>query len=787
MKVSHGRVLIGLLAAAGGAAGTASGQAPSLARYYGFESPRIIVVDDGAGPAMAADMDADGLQDLIVVNNRKSRIEIHRQRKQERTRAEIEREYKVNELPPSPWYDRVEVSVGHQVMGFRVLDADADGDMDILYAGRPDEIVLLEQTAPMTFDESATRRVRGLSLGQDGFEVADVMGDERPEVIALVAGKINVYELRDGVVRGEPTVLGSGGDLLAFFVEDFDGDGAKDILGAIPENPSPVRLWLQSVGQAGGPKRGVIGPESLFEMPALVEIEPVRLDGRDAASIAVIERATRRIVLYDLIREDVASASASGAERDAVVEVFAFRGGADKSRAVAIADVDADGMTDVLATDRSANSVVLYRQQAGQGLGEGEPFSAFKSPTSIAAGQWDRDPELELFVLSEEEKTAGVAQYDAPRGRFEFPQPISLATAGASPVAMAFLALSDGPAVALVVRDKRDHTLEIHRPAGEAGAQVTTIALEGVNRPPANAISGDFDHDGQTDVILFTPNEPMVMVRSVGKGADEVQVLTDDQMPQFGLVQAASTENTASLDVDGDGFAELLIADANFVRACTFDADRGWRVIEQITMPESSARLVGLSVLQRPGEGGTRATIVAADAGNDRMVMMARAADGAWEVTDKLHLTGIKPGPVRAGAFTGDAQPSVMALDEGGFAIVRLGGQRVGLEEVSAFRSDREDRAEHEIEVGDVNNDGYTDLVVLDSRERMCQVYAISAARRIVFATEFEVFESRLFSRGDSRERQPSAAIVSDVTGDGATDLVLQVHDRFMIFPQMTR
>lgn len=775
-------VVMGLYGTAGSAA---LAQAPSLARFYGFDPPRIVVVDDGAGPSLSADMDGDGLKDLIVVNNRKSRIEIHRQRKQERTRAEIEREYKVNELPPSAWYDRVEISVGHQVMGFRVIDADGDGDMDILYAGRPDEIVLMEQTAPMTFDEGAKRRVAGLALGQDGFEIADVMDDEAPEVIALVGGKIHVYEFRAGLVRGEPTVLGSGGDLLAFFVEDYNGDGAMDIMGAIPDDASPVRMWLQSAGRMGasaGQKRGVLGPESLFEMPALIEVEPVRLAGRAAASIAVIERATRRIVLHDVVTEGVAGGSETGAERDAAVEVFGFRGGSDKDRAVVVADVDADGLPDVLATDRSANSVVLYRQASGVGLGEGKPFSAFKSPTSIAAGQWDGDPELELFVLSEDEKTVGVADYDSDRGRFEFPQPIPTETQGASPVAMAYLTLRDGPAVGMVVRDKRDHTLEIHRPNGAA---VMKVELTDVNRPPKSAIAGDFDHDGHTDVILFTPNEPMVMVRSVGGTQEEIEVLNDDRMRQFGLVQAAGPENTAPLDVDGDGFAELLIADANFVRACTFDKEKGWRVVEQITMPEASARLVGLSVLERAGGGAP--AIVAADAGNDRIVIMSRAGDGSWETTDKLRLTGIKPGALRAGSFTGDGQPTIMALGEGGFALVRLGGQRVALEEVAAFRSDREDRAEHEIEVGDVNNDGFTDLVVLDSRERMCQIYALSASRKIVFATEFEVFESRLFSRGDARERQPSAAVVDDVTGDGAADLVLQVHDRFLIFPQMTR
>jgi len=38
-------------------------------------------------------------------------------------------------------------------------------------------------------------------------------------------------------------------------------------------------------------------------------------------------------------------------------------------------------------------------------------------------------------------------------------------------------------------------------------------------------------------------------------------------MGQFGLVKAAKADNTAVFDIDGDGQAELLIADRNYVRA----------------------------------------------------------------------------------------------------------------------------------------------------------------------------------------------------------------------------
>ena len=41
-------------------------------------------------------------------------------------------------------------------------------------------------------------------------------------------------------------------------------------------------------------------------------------------------------------------------------------------------------------------------------------------------------------------------------------------------------------------------------------------------------------------------------------------------------------------------------------------------------------------------------------------------------------------------------------------------------------------------------------------------------------------------SGGDAREYEPSQAIIADVTGDGAADLLLLAHDRVLIYPPMT-
>ena len=57
------------------------GQSPQLDDFYGFEDLEILRIDPGAGPMTTSDLEGDGLNDLIVVNNRIERtLQQHRHR-----------------------------------------------------------------------------------------------------------------------------------------------------------------------------------------------------------------------------------------------------------------------------------------------------------------------------------------------------------------------------------------------------------------------------------------------------------------------------------------------------------------------------------------------------------------------------------------------------------------------------------------------------------------------------------------------------------------------------------
>lgn len=761
---------LAVLLAAGACVSTASAETPpgDLAPYFGFDPPRFVVIDDGFEITDVADVTGDGLADLVVVNNRKSRIEIHAARREPQPETQSPG---TNRLGASPWYDRIEVTVAQQVQAVKAVDLDGDGRLDLVYAGAPAEIITLRQTESGAFEPMSRRRVRGVGATRSGFDIADVQGDRGLEIVTLVDGRVAVLPLgADGSI-GEPSLVGQGEPVLASYVGDFNGDGHTDILGVSPESVTPLRVWLQ---ERTGRRDGALGAELRFESPPLREADPVNLRGFDATAIAVIERPTRRIVLHELVRERVDLRS-TGGEPEAPIEIRAFANPSAASRGVAVADVDADGLADLLATDPAGNRVELWLQQRGGGFVAGETFSSFKKPSGIAVGPWDEDPALEVFVVSEEENVVGVSDLDTRTGRLSFPVPVALTTSGGTPTAIA--ATSAGtPRLAVAVKDRRDIIIEVHTPAGTLGA----LTAPGLRRAPDALRWADADQDGDPDVLVLTEGEPLVLIRCAPDGTPE-QALGKEDMRQFGLVSAAGARNTAMLDLTGDGLPELLIADANFVRACRYDADAGWVVVEQITDADAGARYVGVDVMY----DRARPRLVVADATGTRLKMYDRT-DGTWQPAGSAGVRGFPLGEIHAGSFDGDGGPGVLLISGTAFASALLSGERWTLRELGAHRNDDEDRLEHEIAVGDINADGYTDLIVLDAQRQMVQILTVAASGALVHATEFQAFETRSFGFENSRGFEPRHAVIADATADGTPDLLLIVHDRIIVHPQAT-
>lgn len=733
---------------------------PNLGSYFGFEPLEVIRVGRNAGPVIVADINGNGLNDFVIVNNHASRIEIHYQKPDASPDDEITAPQRVNEFPELWRYRRETVSVTHRVTGIVAHDFNGDSRLDLIYSGQPGELVFMRQTPQGRFEVTRRHRVRNLAGTRGALAIANVIGNAEKELISLADGEIHIWPLDQDNI-GQPVRLSAGANITSFAVEDFNGNGRMDVAGMVPENAAPVRMWFSTAD-------GTLGPQHRFEMPAIRRIEPVRLPGENAARLAVIEQASRRILVYAVDSDELEESG----NRTAAYEVHSFTDPGSRKRDLTLVDINGDGLMDVVATDVQANAVVVYAQTVGRGLQTPVPHPSL-SELDILESHVADDGTVELFVLSEREGVVGRSR--VVDGNVSFPQPLSIKE-GYTPLAMSLVDLQGKPHAAVIARENRNHIIDL---IDLATGERSTIELGAQGRSPETIVALDADQDGRTDLLLFTRDRPMMMLHA---GDDGFKLLESRDMGQFGLVQAARAENTTVFDIDGNGYEELLVADRNYVRALRYESDPpagvspGWQVVRQINAADRSAQLVSVTMLN--------GRIIAADRENSRLLVIA-GDDGHWRQAESLGITGFSFDAIHAGSFTGDGRDNILAVGNDGFAVVRLAGERITMRETDAWRSTDENQVHHELGTGDVNGDGFTDLIALDAGEQMADIFTFTETGRMLHATGFQVYESRIFTGGQAREFQPNQIIIADVTGNGAADLVMIAHDRVLIYPQM--
>ncbi len=733
-----------------------------LSKHFGFDGLEVVKVGPGAGPIVAADMNADGLGDLVVVNNHDSRIEVHLQ-KQGATPADVVAPTRANDIPEHWRYRRVDLPTSEAIGGFVPFDFDADGRMDLVAVGAPNRIVFYKQLTDGTFKADRKHTVKNLLVGKDALVIADVTGDAAPELLALAGQNILMHPLKGSDLGAPIEIMPGSPGIAGLMVDDVDANGTNDLVAVLPDDSQPIRVWY------GSKRDGLtqVGPQVRYDMPVLVEAALVHVNGMPGAKLGTIEKRTKRTVVHEA---RPTTETHDGGKGELVTWSFADPG--NRKRDFAIADVDGDGLPDLVATNTESNAVSVYRQQKGVGFGSAQECPSYADLDFVAARDVNGDGKAEVFVSSEKEGVVGRSAWNG--SLVSFPQSVDLAK-GLAPVAMNLLSLQGTPTLAVVAKDNRNYRLELINT--QSGA-LQSIELGALSRAPDTILAVDADQDGHDDLLLFTPEKPMTMVRWEGK--DEAKpwtLLESKDMAQFGLAQAANAQNTEIADANGDGKSELLVADRNFIRALRYDPAKGWQVVEQVNAARGDSKLVALAL--------RGSTLVAGDRENGKILVFERK-DGAWKESQALDASGFKFNAIATGPFAG-GEDAVLLVGDEGFGVLCDSGTRMEMAELGAYQSDSTRRVEHEIGSGDVNGDGRTDLLLLDAGEQNLEILTFSDAHKLMYATGFEVFESKMFSGGEPKEFQPSQVVVLDVTGDGADDVILLCHDRILVYPQMAK
>jgi len=766
------RLLPLLLLTALAASGAPPARTSPPASRFGFGGPEIFPVDFQIAHLHAADFDGDGLRDLLVVNNARSKITLllNRTGKPPEPRtALLAVKRDLNELPPDARFRIDSIASEKRISSLTVADLNGDERPDLAYYGEPKELIVQLNAGKGVWATPRRIPLDDAQLTQNALVTGDLNGDKLTDLIVLAETHVWVLFQKSDHTLAEPEKVAFTGSVKAAQVLDVDGDGRDDLLLVNWEDKNPFRFRLQNAA-------GQLGPEVHFAFPQVRAFWADDLDGDRKTELLTIAMQSGRAQVSGFVRKP--AEPFVGALQQGQLQVLPLNR-TDKTRRGSVwADVNKDGLTDLLVAEPDSGQLSVHLQEKAGALGPAKKFPTLTGVTELAVADWDGDGQPEVFVLSADERQLGVSKIE-PSGRITFPKAVAL---DGRPLAMAVGPLAPGakPALAAVVDNDGKRSL-VTQLAGQPAR--TQKLAESFKSNPSALFLHDADQDGQPDLVVLTPYEKLkVLLGSAGKDFIEVDVTPPGgamEQPWFSLA-----------DVDGDGKTELLLPQKNFLRAVVLQRDgkpgdaktsASFVVKDQINGAAGNSRLVGAASL---ANGGKSPLLFLLDAERKQLSVAERDGAGVWQIARSLPLPVTEFSSLRPVGL-GAKEPNALAfLGLNSAAWLPFAGQVWDVRELDGYETPIKDARLTDVVTGDLNQDKRKDLVFLETAKNHLDVVTFDQGGKLAPANRWQVFEERTFRnrRGDGAE--PREALIADVTGDGKNDLIILVHDRVLVYPQ---
>jgi hypothetical protein len=756
-----------------------AGSAEPPANRFGFSGPEIFPIDHAIGLLQAADFDGDGLKDLVVINNARSKINLlynqsGKTNPAARTKPTGRRE--VNELPADARFRIESIASEKRIAALSVTDFNSDGRPDIAYYGEPKELVVLYHESSGNWSTPKRWAIEDGQLSPNAMTADDLNGDGRTDLVLLAENHVFLLAQLADHSLGEPERIPTSGVVMSVQVLDIDGDARKDLLLVNWESATPFRFRLQGAD-------GQLGPEIYFHLPPIRSYWADTLEANEKTFVMTIAQLSGRVQISQFTRR--ASETLAGSFKQGQFQVLPLSKTGKARRGLHWADANGDGRVDLLVAEPESGKLSIYFQKADGSIALPRTFPSLAGVSDVAVSDWDGDGKPEIFLLSPDERQVAVARFD-DRERLPFP---TLIPFEGKPLALAVGALQAGdqPALAVLVDQDGKRVLATRTADGKSKTQQLG---ENFKSNPTTLAIHDVNQDGLADLIALIPYEKVkVLLQIAGRDFDELDVAPPGgiDIPQPWLSVA---------DVDGDGKPELLLTQKNFLRAVVLKAEAasenstgptGWvfQVKDQINGTGSNSRLTGAAVLPREGsQNGKIASLFLLDAERKALTLCERDDGGVWQVMKNVPLPVAEFNGLQPVALGGREANSVAFLGLNAVAWMPLAGDVWELTALDGYETPIKDGYLRDVISGDLDNDGRKDLVFMETAKNHLDLVIFDAQHKLIPAERWQVFEQRTFRGRAGDIAEPREALVADLTGDGKNDLAVVVHDRILVYPQ---
>ena len=749
-----------------------SAAAATVTNTFGFSGHEIFPVDPMINQLHVADLDGDGLNDLIVANNLHSKINLlyNLTGKTNRTDAVPARKLELNELPPDSRFRIDSIPADERISGMVVTDLNGDGRPDIAYFGDAKDLVVLYNRGTNGWSEPKRWHLDDGRLDANALVTGDLNGDGRTDLVLLGdSGAVYFFEQQADHTLAEPQKISCSGTPKAVQIADVDGDGRNDLVFVDFENPNPFRVRFQNVS-------GQLGPEIYFKTQPIRSFWLDNLAGDRTNYLIDIVQATGRAEVSQFTRKP--AEKLSGEFKHGQFQILPLNKTDSAQRGVLWADVNGDGRTDLIVAEPESGQLSVFLQQADGSLASPKKFPSLAGVTQIAVSDWNNDGHPEIFLLSRDENSVATTQFDK-NGRLPFPTPLPL---DGKPLVMTVGALKPGakPTLAIIVDKDGVRSLVTRTADGKTATQKLSDSFKS---NPTTLAMLDVNQDGLADIVALIPYEKIKVLLQKPDGKFDEQ----DVDPPGGALEQPWL---AAADVDGDGKMELLLPQKNFIRAVVLEPVAkvdgstnapNWvfRVKDQINGSASDSRIIGATAVAN----GTNSvpSLFLLDAEHKQLTLCERDAAGVWQVVKNLDL------PVTSFAALKTVQlggAGVAFTGQNSVAWLPLAGDVWELTKLDDYDTPIKDGFLNDVIAGDLTGGGRKQLIFMETAKNYLDLVTFDAKRKLVPGDRWRVFEQHTFRGAANAIPEPREAAVADVTGDKKNDLIVLVHDRILVYPQ---